>query len=114
MNLRPIKNDADYAAALAEVSRLFDARPETPESDLLEILTTLVEVYEDRKYDIPLPDRVEAIKYHAASCGLSLHELEQHHIIFIRPELAATPITQKIANMNLSVSDWSSMEQEIA
>jgi bifunctional DNA-binding transcriptional regulator/antitoxin component of YhaV-PrlF toxin-antitoxin module len=33
--------------------------------------------------------------------------------IFIRPKLTATPLTQKIANMDLPISDWSQMEQEI-
>ncbi len=33
--------------------------------------------------------------------------------VFIRPKLAATPITQKIADMDLPISDWSQMEQEI-
>ena len=33
--------------------------------------------------------------------------------IFIRPKLSATPITEKIANMNLPVSDWAQMEKEI-
>jgi hypothetical protein len=33
--------------------------------------------------------------------------------IFIRPKLVATPITQKIADMDLPVSDWNLMEEEI-
>lgn len=78
MNLQPIRNDADYEAALAEIERLFDAPPGTPESDRLEVLTTLVEAYEDRKYDLPMPDPVEAIKYYVESRGLSLRDLEQH------------------------------------
>lgn len=78
MNIQPIKNDADYEAALAEIERLFDAAPGTPECDRLEVLTTLVEAYEDRKYDLPMPDPVEAIKYYVESRGLSLRDLEQH------------------------------------
>ena len=41
----PIKTDADYEAALERVSQLMDALPDTPESDELDILTTLVEAY---------------------------------------------------------------------
>ncbi len=78
MNIRPIKNDADYEAALAEIERLFDAAPGTPECDRLEVLATLVEAYEDQKYDLPMPDPVEAIKYYVESRGLSLSDLEQH------------------------------------
>ena len=33
--------------------------------------------------------------------------------IYIRPKLSATPITQRIANMDLPISDWDTMEQEI-
>jgi HTH-type transcriptional regulator/antitoxin HigA len=78
MNIRPIGNDADYQAALVEIERLFDAAPGTPESDRLEIWTTLVEAYEERKYSIPLPDPIAAIKYHMESRGLTSHELEPH------------------------------------
>lgn len=78
MNIRPIRTEADYQAALSEIERLFEAAPGTPEGDLLEVLTTLVEAYEDRKYDIPYPDPIEAIKYHMESRDLSSRELEQH------------------------------------
>ena len=36
-----------------------------------------------------------------------------HEGIFIRPKLMAAPITQKIADMDLPISDWSRMKQEI-
>ncbi len=69
MNIRPIKNDADYQAALVEIERLFEAAPGSPVSDRLEIWTTLVEAYEERKYSIPPPDPIAAIKYHMESRG---------------------------------------------
>ena len=78
MEIRPIKTDADYEAALAEIERLFDASPGTPEGDRLELLTTLVEAYEDKHYDIPAPDPVEAILYHMESRGLTRKDLEPH------------------------------------
>jgi len=43
MNIRPIRNETDYQGALAQIERLFDATPGTPEGDLLEVWTTLVE-----------------------------------------------------------------------
>jgi HTH-type transcriptional regulator/antitoxin HigA len=76
METRPIKNDDDYEAALAEIERLFDAAPGTPESERLEALVKVVEAYEDQNYDLPLPDPVEAIKYYAESRGLSLSDEE--------------------------------------
>ncbi|HEX3033930.1 MAG TPA: transcriptional regulator [Thermodesulfobacteriota bacterium] len=78
MNIRPIKNETDYQAALKEIERLFDATPGTPEGDYLEVWTTLVEAYEEKKYDIPLPDPIEAIMYHMESRGLSPRDLEQY------------------------------------
>jgi len=54
MDIRPIKTEADYQAALEEIERLFDAAPDTPEGDCLEVLTTLVEAYEDKHYAIPV------------------------------------------------------------
>jgi len=78
MEIKPIKNDADYQATLEEIERLFDAAPDTPEGDRLEVLTTLVEAYEERHYSIPLPDPVEAILYHMESRGLSRRDIETY------------------------------------
>ncbi len=78
LEIKPIKTEKDYEEALAEIERLFDARPGTIEADRLEILTTLVEAYENRHYPIPLPDPVEAIKYFLESRGLTRRDLEMY------------------------------------
>lgn len=78
MEIRPIRTEADYERALAEIERLFDAAPNTPESDRLDVLTTLVEAYEMHHYPIPEPDPVEAIKYYMESRGLSRADLEPY------------------------------------
>jgi HTH-type transcriptional regulator/antitoxin HigA len=78
MEIKPIKTEADYEAALKEIERLFDAEPGTPESDRLEVLTTLVEAYEDEHYAIPAPDPVEAILYYMESRGLKRADLEPY------------------------------------
>jgi len=78
MDIRPIKTEADYHAALAEIERLFDAAPNTPAGDRLDVLTTLVEAYEDQHYRIPAPDPVEAIKYYMESRGFSRGDLEPY------------------------------------
>lgn len=46
MNIKPIKTKKDYAEALKKIERLFDAKPNTADGDLLEVLVTLVEAYE--------------------------------------------------------------------
>ncbi|MDY0270354.1 helix-turn-helix domain-containing protein [Trichloromonas sp.] len=78
MEIKPIKNEADYQAALEEIERLFDAAPDTREGDRLEVLSTLVDAYEEKHYSIPLPDPIEAILYHMESRGLSRRDLEPH------------------------------------
>jgi HTH-type transcriptional regulator/antitoxin HigA len=57
MDMRPIRTEADYRAALQEVERLWEAEPGTPEGDRVEVLTTLIEAYEARHHPIPMPVR---------------------------------------------------------
>ncbi len=76
MNIKPIKTNSDYETALKEIERLFGAEPGTPDDDRLEVLSTLVEAYEDKHYSIPLPDPIEAILYYMESRGLSRADLE--------------------------------------
>jgi HTH-type transcriptional regulator / antitoxin HigA len=78
MEIRPIRTEADYEEALAEIERLFDAAPNTPQNDRLDVLTTLVAAYEMHHYPIPEPDPVEAIKYYMESRGLSRADLEPY------------------------------------
>ena len=76
MEIKPIKTDEDYKSVLKQIETLFDAAPDTAEGDRLEVLTTLVEAYEDKRYNIPLPDPVEAILYHLESRGMTRRDLE--------------------------------------
>ncbi|MHB1131516.1 MAG: helix-turn-helix domain-containing protein [Chloroflexota bacterium] len=75
---KPIKTDSDYRDALAEVERLYDAAPDTSEGDRLEVLVTLIQVYEAKHYQIPLPDPIAAIEYHMESRGLTRRDLEPY------------------------------------
>ncbi|GAC1451779.1 MAG: DNA-binding protein [Desulfuromonadaceae bacterium] len=75
MEIRPIKNEDDYKATLGEVERLFEAAPDTADGDRLDVLTTLLEVYEKNHYSIPSPDPVEAIKYWMESRGITRQDL---------------------------------------
>jgi HTH-type transcriptional regulator/antitoxin HigA len=78
MQIKPIKTEADYQGALAEIERLFDAAPGTPDGDALDVWTTLVEQYEDLHEAIPLPDPIEALLSHMESRGLSRRDLEPY------------------------------------
>jgi HTH-type transcriptional regulator / antitoxin HigA len=70
-----IKTAKDYKSALARINDLMDADPGTPEGDELELLVTLVELYEKAKHPIDLPDPVEAIKFRMEQLGLKQKDL---------------------------------------
>jgi HTH-type transcriptional regulator / antitoxin HigA len=53
MDIRPIRNNDNHRLALREVERLWGAEEGTPEGDKLEVLTILIEAYEDRYYPVP-------------------------------------------------------------
>jgi HTH-type transcriptional regulator/antitoxin HigA len=76
MDIKPVRTQRDYKAALGEVERLFDAEPGTADADRLEVLTTLVEAYEERNHPIAPPDPIDAIAYFMESRGLSRKDLE--------------------------------------
>ena len=76
MEVRPIRTEFDYHAALAEIDRLMDAAKDTPDGDRLDILATLVEAYERRHFPMDLPDPVEAIKFVMEQRGLTARDLE--------------------------------------
>jgi HTH-type transcriptional regulator / antitoxin HigA len=78
VDIHPIKTETDYQTALAEIERLFDAAPNTPAGDRLDVLATLVEAYEAQHYSIPAPDPIDAITYHMESRGLSRRDLEPY------------------------------------
>jgi HTH-type transcriptional regulator/antitoxin HigA len=76
MDIKPIRNTADYEAALQEVDKLLDAQPGTPDGDRLDVLVTLIEAYEARNFPIPTPeDPVEVLLYYMESRGLSRIDL---------------------------------------
>jgi HTH-type transcriptional regulator / antitoxin HigA len=57
--IKPIRTQADYDAALAEVERLWGAKLGTSSGDRLDVLATLIEAYEEQHFpmDLPIPDR---------------------------------------------------------
>lgn len=73
--IKPIKTEADYEAALERISTLMDAAPNTPEEDELDVLATLVEVYEDQHYPINFPDPLSAITFRMEQSGLTQRDL---------------------------------------
>jgi len=75
MNAKLIKTEADYQQALTRIEAIFDAKPDTPEGDELELLVTLVERYEEQAYPIALPSPLEAIQFRMEQQGLKRKDL---------------------------------------
>ena len=66
-----IKTEAEYQSALARIEEIFDARLGASQGDELELLTLLVERYEEVKFLIDLPTPVEAIRFRMEQMGLN-------------------------------------------
>jgi HTH-type transcriptional regulator/antitoxin HigA len=62
MDIRPIRTDEEHRAALETIAALWGAAVGTPEGDRLDVLATLVEAYEDRRWPVDELDPVEAIE----------------------------------------------------
>jgi HTH-type transcriptional regulator/antitoxin HigA len=74
--VRPIHHEDDYDAALALVDTLMDAEPGTPDGDRLDVLVSLIEVYEARHWAVAPPDPIEAIRVRMEQKGLRQRDLE--------------------------------------
>jgi HTH-type transcriptional regulator / antitoxin HigA len=75
MDIAPIKSHRDYRRVLKEIEGLMNARRNSPEGDRLDVLVTLVEAWERKRYRLDLPDPVEAIRYHMEQRGLQPRDL---------------------------------------
>lgn len=76
MDIKPIRTEADYQAALREVELLMTAEFGTPDGDRLDVLVTLVEAYEAKHFPMEIADPVEAIKFQMGQRGLTVKDLE--------------------------------------
>ena len=69
MDIRPLKTEADHAAAVAEIETLMDAQPGSEAFDRLDALSTLVDDYEARVHPIAAPDPVDALLFRLEQLG---------------------------------------------
>src|SRR5215212_7866561 len=77
MTVKPIKTEKDYQQALARLELIFNSKKDTPEGDELEILTILIEKYENEHFPIDFPDPIEAIKFRMEQLGYNQAELAE-------------------------------------
>lgn len=75
MPIKPIKTKNDYHQALKRLEKIFEAKMNSKEGDELEILSILIEKYEDEHFPIGFPDPIEAIKFRMEQMGYSQSDL---------------------------------------
>jgi len=78
MKFQPIRTKSDYAAALREAERLWDAPEKSPEAEQLEVLALLIEDYERRHFPIDSPDPIDFLLNVMEWRGLSRKDLEPY------------------------------------
>ncbi len=75
MNIKPIKTENDYKKSLERLELIFDAEPNSKEGDEAEILSLLIENYENKHFPIEAPDPIEAIKIRMEEMNLKQKDL---------------------------------------
>jgi len=78
MELKPIKTEREYRAALDEAEKLWDAPEKSAEADRLEVLAMLIQAYEEKHYAIPAAEPIEFLQYVMESRGLTRKDLEPY------------------------------------
>jgi HTH-type transcriptional regulator/antitoxin HigA len=76
MQIHPIRNEDDHAAAVARIADLMGAEPDTRAGEELDILATLVDAYEAKHHVIDAPDPIAAIEFRMEQQGLTRKDLE--------------------------------------
>jgi len=75
MEIKPIRNEADYKKALERLELIFDSRRGTDQGDELEILSILIDNYESENFPIEMPDPISAINFRMEQMGLKQKDL---------------------------------------
>lgn len=99
MDIRPIRTEADYEAVLEEIDTLLDAKEGSLQEERLELLSILIEVWEDAHYPIGSPDPIEAIEFMMAQNGLTRKDLEP----FIGPRSRVADVLNRQRPLSLKM-----------
>ncbi|GAA5171714.1 MULTISPECIES: helix-turn-helix domain-containing protein [Halomonadaceae] len=97
MNIQPIRSDADLDRAFARIQALWDAEEGSAEADELEVLSILVERYEDEHYPVGPSDPIEAIRFRMEQQGLTPRDLER----FIGPSGRVSEVLNRRRGLSL-------------
>lgn len=77
MNVKAIKTEDDYNRALKRLEEIFHVPTDSPEGDEAEVLSILIEKYEDEYYPIDAPDPIEAILYRMEQMDMNQKDLAE-------------------------------------
>ncbi|CAM4319339.1 helix-turn-helix domain-containing protein [Gillisia limnaea] len=75
MKITPIRNEKEYQNVLKRLEVIFDAKKRTEQGDELEIVSILIDNYENLNFPIGMPDSIEAIKFRMDQMGMKLKDL---------------------------------------
>ena len=75
MDIQPVKSEKDYEKAIKRLENIFDASPKSKDGDEAEILSLLIENYENQYYPIEAPDPIEAIKIRMEEMNIKQNDL---------------------------------------
>ena len=75
MKIKPIRSETDYQKALERLEVIFDAKRGTEEGDELEILSIVIDNYENENFPIGMPDPISAINFRMEQMGLKQKDL---------------------------------------
>ena len=99
MEIKPIRDETSYQAALQEIAGLMDAAPGSPDEDRLDVLATLVNVYENEHHPIAPPSPIAALEYYLESRGFTRRALEP----FIGPPHRVSEIMNRRRRLTLDM-----------
>ena len=77
MEIHTIKTKQEYEIALEQIDRLLNSSETLENTEKLEIISILVEDYENKNYKIEAPDPISAITFRMEQLGLSRKDLEK-------------------------------------
>lgn len=101
MDVRALHTDADYTWALEQIEPYFEHEPEprTPEGDRFDVLATLIEAYEEKRYVLPVADPVDVLHFAIENLGRSQAQLA--HILGSRSRASEILGRQRLLTLDM-------------
>ena len=95
--ITPIRDEQSYNQSLKRIEVLWEAKLGTPKGDELDVLMTLVEVYEEKHFPMPPSDPVEAILFRMEQMGLRRKDLEP----FLGPKSRVSDVLNRKRSLSM-------------